>query len=158
MPETLTVRFENDQSGLELTFTPSGIRTCDAVARIRQGGLDLRFSFYCFGFDLAEFAREMESLHVRYEGLARFVNQWNPEGSLQLELSLVHPGRGVIGVVVTLEQWIAWPSDWAPVRQQAERRALVFHGFTVEQSYLPSLISRVRQFLADTGISTARPE
>ncbi|MEY2407714.1 MAG: hypothetical protein QOF48_384 [Verrucomicrobiota bacterium] len=154
MSDTLTVTFANEESRLELLFTPDEERTFDLVARIHQRTVELTFSSYCCGYDLAEFTRELESFHARYEGAARFINQ---TGDIQIELSLVHPGRGIIGVVATLEHWVPWPADYAPVRQQAERRSLVFQGFTMEQSYLPSLVTQIREFIAETGISTIHP-
>src|SRR4051812_29563145 len=101
----------------------------EVVSAFRERGLHL--------------ARRLESLHARYEGVARFSNQ---NSEIQIELSLAHPGRGIIGIVATVEQWVGWPADYAPVRQQAERRSLVFQGFTIEQSYLPSLVTEIRQF------------
>jgi len=154
MPDTLILTFKNEESRLECRFTPGEGRTFDAVLRVQQGALDLTFSSYCFGYDLAEFAREMESFHARYEGTARFINQ---TADVELALSLVHPGRGIVGVVAKLEHWISWPADYAPVRQQAERRSLVLEGFTIEQSYLPSLVTQIRQFLVETGVSTIHP-
>jgi hypothetical protein len=154
MPDMLTVAFKNEESRLELQFTTGEGRTLEMAVRVHQGALNLAFSSYCFGYDLAEFVRELVSFHTRYEGTARFVNQ---TGDIQIELSLAHPGRGIIGVVAMLEHWVAWPADYAPVRQGAERRSLVFQGFTMEQSYLPSLVAQMRQFLAETGVSTAHP-
>jgi hypothetical protein len=154
MSDAFTLTFKNEENRLELQFTPGEGRTLDTVVHVHQGTLDLTFSSYCFGYDLAEFARELESFHARYEGVARLINQI---GDIQIELSLVHPARGIVGVVATLEHWVAWPADYAPVRQQAERRALVFQGFTIEQSYLPSLVTQIRQFLDETGVSTIHP-
>jgi hypothetical protein len=70
---------------------------------------------------------------------------------------LVHPGRRIIGIVATVEHWFAWPGDYAPVKQQAERCPMTFEGFTIEQSYLPSLAARIRQFLVETDVSTIHP-
>lgn len=154
MSDLLTLTFKNEMSRLEFQFTPGEGRTFDSVLRIHQGTLDLTFSSHCFGYDLSEFARELESFHSRYEGVARFINQ---TGDVELEFSVAHPGRGIIGIVATLESWVAWPADYAPVRQQAERHSLVFRGFTIEQSYLPSLVTQIRQFLAETGVSTIHP-
>lgn len=154
MSASLTLSFTNDESGLEMQFTPGDGQTCDAVARIRQGRLDLTFSFLCFGYDLAEFARELELLHARYEGTASFVNQ---AGNVRLGCSLVHPARGIIGVVVALEHWQAWPADFPPLPQVTELRSMMFHGFTIEQSYVPQVVARIQRFLVATGISTVHP-
>jgi len=154
MSYTLTLTFDNEESRLELRLTPREGRTFETIVRVHQGTLDLTFSSYCFGYDLAEFARELGSFHARYEGVARLINQ---TGDIQIELSLIHPARGIVGVVATLEHLVARPADYAPVRQQAERRVLVFQGFTIEQSYLPSLVTQIREFLAKTGVSTIHP-
>ena len=154
MPDALTIAFKNEESSLEVRFTPGEGRTFDGLLRIHQRALDLSFLFSCFGYDLAEFARELESFHSRYEGSARFRDQ---SGEVDLEFALVHPVRGTIGITATLGHWVAWPADWKPVRQQADNRSLIFQGFTIEQSYLPSLVTQVRQFLAETGVSTVHP-
>lgn len=154
MPDALTITFKNEENRLELQFTPSEGRTFDTVVCVRQAKLNLMFSSYSYGYDLAEFARELESFHARYEGVARLINQ---TGDIQVELSLVNPSRGIVGVVATLEHYVPWPADYEPVRQQAEIRALVFRGFTIEQSYLPSLIAQIREFLAETGVSAIHP-
>jgi hypothetical protein len=154
MSETLALKFENSESRLGLQFMRGDGRTMDASERIHQGVLDLSFSFYCFGYDLAEFAKELESFHSRFEGNATFENQ---TGEVKLDFSLAHPARGIIGIVVTLSQWIAWPADWAPLRQQAEQRSRVFAGFSMEQSNLPSTVAQIRQFLVDSDISTIHP-
>lgn len=154
MSDKLTVTFKNEENRLELQFTPNEGRTFDTVVCIRQGKLNLMFSSCSFGYDLAEFARELESFHARYEGVARLINQ---TGDIQVELSLVNPSRGIGGVVATLEHYVPWPADYAPVSQQTAGSALVFQGFTIEQSYLPSLVIQIREFLAETGVSTIHP-
>lgn len=154
MQDALTVTFGNEANSLELQFTSSEERVCDTVVRIRQGAFDLGYSSHCFGYDLAEFARELELLHATYEGVARFINQ---VGSIEVELAIAHPARGVVGVTAKLEHWVSWPADYAPFCQQAEQSPLEFRGFTIEQSYLPSVISQIREFLAQSGVSTIHP-
>jgi hypothetical protein len=154
MPDTLTVTFKNEESRLELQFKSSEGRTFDTIVRVSQGKLALMFSSYSFGYDLAEFARELESFHARYEGVARLINQ---TGDIQVELSLLNPSRGTVGVVAKLEHYFPWPADYAPACQQARGGALVFQGFTIDQSYLPSLVAQIREFLAETGVSTVHP-
>jgi len=99
MPDALKLAFKNEESSLELRFTPGEGRTFDGVLRIHQGALDLSFLFSCFGYDLAEFARELETFHSRYEGVAGFSDQ---SGEVGLEFALIHPARGIIGITATL--------------------------------------------------------
>ena len=154
MPDSLTLTFKNEESRLELQFTPSEGGALTTVVCVRQGKLNLAFASYSFGYDLAEFACELESLHARYEGIARLINQ---AGDIEIEFSLVHPARGIVGVLAKLEHCVSWPADYAPVHQQLEGRALLFQGFTTEQSYLPSLVTQIREFLAATRVSTIHP-
>jgi len=154
MSDSLTVKFENEQSRLELEFKPGEGRTFDSIAKIRQGQLDLSFSFCCFGYDLAEFAKELHAFHSRYDGNARLDTQ---DGNIELEFSLIDSGKGVVGITATLNQWIAWPADCPSKSQEAKRRSLVFTGFTMEQSYLPQEVSRIRDFISESGISTVHP-
>src|SRR6185436_7310330 len=93
MPNALKITFENEESRLELLLkpakevTPTKEGILDAVAHIHQGALALTFSSYCFGYDLAEFARELEAFHLRYEGVVHFINQ---TGDIELEFLVVH--------------------------------------------------------------------
>lgn len=154
MSDALTVKFENEQSRLELEFAPGEGRTFDSVARIHQGQLDLSFAFCCFGYDLAEFATDLLGFHSRYDGTARLDTQ---HGDAEFEFSFVDSGRGVVGITATFHQWIAWPADCPTAMHEAKRRSLVFTGFTIEQSYLPAVVSRIREFLSESGISTIHP-
>lgn len=154
MPESLNIKFENESSGLELQFTPGEGRTFDSVVRIHQGPLELCFEFCCFGYDLAEFATDLLAFHTRYDGTARLDTQ---HGDAELEFSLIHPARGVVGITATLHQWITWPADCPSAMQEAKQRSLVFTGFTIEQSYLPTLVGQIREFLSESGISTTHP-
>jgi hypothetical protein len=154
MPNALTITVENEESRLELVLAPAKDRILDAAVLIQQGALALTFSSYCFGYDLAEFANELEVFHRRYEGVARFVNQ---AGDMELEFSVVHPGRGIIGVIAKLEHMATWPRDSAPTQEKFEQRKLEFQGFTIEQSFLPSLVTRIREFIDETGVSTIHP-
>jgi hypothetical protein len=154
MSDSLTIKFENEQSRLELDFKPGEGRTFDSVAKIRQGQLDLSFSFCCFGYDLAEFAKDLHAFHSRYDGNARLDTQ---HGDAELEFSMIDSGKGVVGITATFHQCIAWPASCPSKMQEANRRSLVFSGFTVEQSYLPDIVSRIREFLSESDISTVHP-
>ncbi len=154
MSEPLTIKFENKKSRLELEFTPGEERTFNSVARIHQGQLDLSFSFCCFGYDLAEFATDLLAFHSRYDGTARLDTQY---GDAELEFSFVDSVRGVVGITATFSQWIAWSTDCPTVMHEPKKRSLVFTGFTIEQSYLRAVVSRIREFLSESGISTIHP-
>lgn len=85
MPDAFKISFRNEVSCLELEFTPGEGRTLDAILRVHQQALALSFAFSCFGYDLAEFARGMESLHARYDSEARFIDQ---AGDVELSFSM----------------------------------------------------------------------
>lgn len=154
MSNSLIIKFENEKSILELRFTPGEGRTFDSVATIHQGRLDLTLGFCSFGYDLAEFATGLLAFHSRYDGVARFDTQ---HGNAEFEFSLINPARGVVGISATFHQWIGWPADCPSAIQEAKQRTLVFTGFTIEQSFLPAVVARIREFLAESGISTIHP-
>ena len=112
MSECLTIRFHGGERGVrrsfvELTFRLSGpedfvvgFRVQIGTLHVCKGPLLISSSTMCYGYDLAEFARELEELHARYEGKASFINQL---GDLELHLELVDRGRGAVAVEVCYE-------------------------------------------------------
>ena len=154
MPETLTLTFPAidryaQSSGLEVSFTPiSDDELCISISatiytfRNSAGPLELNSRSRCYGYDLAEFARELEELHARYEGSAKFINQ---VGSFELRLTLADRARGILAVIARYEH----DTDcMSPVELRC---------FRLEQSYLSGLLSNIRRFLAESGISTIHP-
>ena len=110
--------------------------------RNTQGPLELVARTLCYGYDLAEFARELERLRTRYDGSAEFVNQ---VGSFELRLTVADKAHGILAVVGRYEH----DTDcMSPVELRC---------FQLEQSYLPSLISDIRRFLTESGVSTTHP-
>jgi hypothetical protein len=163
MAESLTLTFGEAETYLELYFTPTKSpelippRVRDLISaslRLQQGALDLTFSFACHGYDLAEFAKQLESLHARYDGTAQFGSGLE----IQLEFILVNRARGIIEIEARLEHHVIYPRDYvARQHHQAKVRELIFRGFTIEQSYLPQIIAQIREFIVEEGISTRDP-
>jgi len=154
MPDTLTLHFPAvsrypQSSGLEVSFTPISadelsvsISATIYTSLNSAGPLELNTRTPCYGYDLAEFARELEQFHARYDGGARFLNQL---GSFELRLTLADKARGILDVAARYEHDTECIS---PVELQC---------FRLEQSYLPGLLSDIRRFLAESGISTTHP-
>src|SRR2546430_2136921 len=87
MSDTLTFKFPPmegyaQSSRLEVSFSristdelSVSISAPVGTFRNSAGPLELAARTLCYGYDLAEFAREIEQLHTLYESTARFVNQ-----------------------------------------------------------------------------------
>lgn len=153
MPDSLTLNFPAidryaQSSGLEVSFTPisadelSVSISATIYLRNSQDPLELNTRTLCYGYDLAEFARELEQFHARYDDNARFINQ---VGTFELRLTLDDKSRGILEVVARYEH----DTDcMSPVELRC---------FRFEQSYLPGLLSDIRRFLAESGVSTTHP-
>lgn len=154
MPDTLTIKFPAieryaQSSCLEVSFCRIGtdelsvsISASVAAFRNSAGPLDFRARTLCYGYDLAEFARELKQLHTRYEGGAIFLNHVE---SFELEIRLADKGRGILAVIARYEH------D-ADCMSPIELRC-----FRLEQSYLAGLLSDIQRFLAESGVSTTHP-
>lgn len=154
MFDTLTLKFPAmeryaQSSRLEVSFTRIStdelsviVSATVATFRNSAGPLELSARTLCYGYDLAEFARGLEQLHTRYEGSAEFVNQ---VGSFELSLTLTDKAHGILAVVARYEHDTDCMSP------------LEFRCFQLEQSFLSGLLSDVRRFLAESGVSTTHP-
>ncbi len=111
-----------------------------------DGALRVEYGFLCFGWDLTNFAEDIRRFHAAYDGKAMFVNA---EGSVELTLVVRDRGRGLIAVSVRMERHGASFRTVPPARAWIE-----LDRFEIEQSYLPGMVERIRDFLACTGIST----
>ena len=110
--------------------------------RNSAGPLEFTARTLCYGYDLAEFARELEQLHTRYDGSAKFLNHVE---SFELSLTLADKGHGILAVIARYEH----DTDcMSPVELRC---------FRLEQSYLSGLLSDIRRFLAESGVSTTHP-
>lgn len=154
MSDALTLKFLAPEriapsSRLELMFRriSEDELSVDIRAKIRTfrgsaGPLEFSVQTLCYGYDLAEFARELEQLHARYDGTAKFVDQVE---SFELRFTLTDKARGILSILARYEHDIEL---LAPIELRC---------FELEQSYIPGLLWDIRHFLADSGTSIAHP-
>ena len=154
MSDTLTLKFPAmeryaQSSRLEVSFAristdelSVSISATVGTFRNSAGPLEFTARTLCYGYDLAEFARELEQLHTRYDGSAKFLNHVE---SFELSLTLADKGHGILAVIARYEH----DTDcMSPVELRC---------FRLEQSYLSGLLSDIRRFLAESGVSTTHP-
>jgi hypothetical protein len=111
---------------------------------LQEASLGVEYGFFCFGFDLAEFARSLRSFHQRLDGSAEFVNQ---KGSVRIAMKLVDHNRRICSEV---HLW----RFLDPKLSNAGPDWISFGGFRTDQSYLPGIIDQIQSFIDDNGIPT----
>ena len=98
--------------------------------------------FYCFGYDLSEFAEQLERFHRELAGQAEFTNQ---EGSVRVLLSMANRGKGRIAVGGEVEllhetghgdEPLSGLFKWPGGR-------FVFDGLVIDQSFVPALLQEL---------------
>lgn len=154
MGDQLALDFDNGHSRLTVAFSPDDHGTLESLVGIEQWPLKLTSRFWSCGYDLAEFARDLEALHAQYDGTARFRNL---EESCSLECSILYPACGVVAITVAIEHTTRWPDDLPNGKTERRPKLLCFDGFTTNQSYLPGLVGEIRTTLDEWGISTTHP-
>jgi hypothetical protein len=110
------------------------------------------FSALCFGCDIAQFCDALEKCHKTLNGRAEFVNQ---EGSVRFVVSVTDSGRGQFAVGGEIQL----PGNDAPTAGVLPLPGIrfTFDGLVLEQSYIPAIVSRLRIFLSEQGVSTLHP-
>lgn len=151
MATTLTLRFPADDrhpasSGLKVVLAPVSQNELSIHLAVAVDSVKFSAETLCYAYDLAEFARELETLHTRYDGSARFANQLS---DFALILTLTNKTRGIISVTAyyTLHSF----------GDEINQLEFEFPFFQLDQSYLPGMIADIREFLAETGVDTTHP-
>jgi hypothetical protein len=112
-------------------------------------------SFLCFGYDVSEFASQLERLHRDLKGMAEFINQ---ESTVRIAISVADPRRGRLAVGGEIEFPYFPATDNVLVGMLSRPGArLTFDGLACEQSFLPGFVHDIRQFLRSSRVSLEHP-
>ena len=100
------------------------------------------------GWDLYEFAKQLQLFHGTLQGSIEFQN-WSL--SMSIVFTVVNPARGTIKIGVTIEPHFSEFSH--------EDRGVAFSvdGLVMDQSWLPDLVRQIHAVIRDTGVVVRDP-
>lgn len=128
---------------LEVDLTPTDEGELAGVVRMNQRTLQWSYRFDCWGYDLAEFRKQVCVLHAGRRATAELTNV---QGTFSMTLETVpSPQRTlqIAGLVNCISPDFTWK--------------IPFGGFEGDASFLPDVATNIANFLTVTNVSIEHP-